>query len=131
LGQERFPLRDAQLSPVLNNIGDIYFALEDYDYAEEFYKEALEIDLSAIPPNIYNQAIRYHNTGMVYKERGNYREALKNFDTSLRLKKSKLPPKHPSIAISHRFTGDVCRAQGSLPKVLKHCQRKNKKMLQK
>ncbi|CAF4858841.1 unnamed protein product, partial [Rotaria sp. Silwood2] len=30
IGQERFPLQDAQLSPILNNIGEVYFALNDF-----------------------------------------------------------------------------------------------------
>ncbi|CAF3567147.1 unnamed protein product, partial [Rotaria sp. Silwood2] len=45
IGQERFPLQDAQLSPILNNIGEIYFALNDFDKAEECFQRALEIDL--------------------------------------------------------------------------------------
>ena len=119
IGHERFPLKDAQLSTFLNNIGGIYFDLKDFDQAEEYYKEALEIDKNV--DNKCNQAIRYHNIGMVYQEKQNFKIALKNFNNSLELKQSKLSPRHPSIAISFRSIGNIYRLQDRFEEALQYC----------
>lgn len=123
IGHERFPRQDAQLSPILNNIGEIYLELKQFDKAKEYFEDALNIDLSIIPANAYTQAIRYHNIGMVYKERDDFFKALKNFNKSLELKQSTLPPTHPSIAISSRSIGDIYRAQRNFPAALELCNR--------
>ncbi|CAF4546890.1 unnamed protein product [Rotaria socialis] len=122
IGQERFPLQDPQLAPILNNIGEFYFDSEDFDKADEYYRKALEIDMKSTAPALYNQAIRYQNIGMVYNEKQNYKDAQKNFKKSLDKKMSILPQKHPSIAITHRSISGVYCSQGRFTEALQHCQ---------
>ena len=122
IAYERFPLGDAQISDILNNIGEIYLELKEFDTAKEYFEEALKYDRNVSSPNDYKQAIRYHNIGMVHKEKEDFRQALKNFNRSLELKQSNLPSSHPSIAISKRAIGDVYRAQGRFDEALAFCE---------
>ncbi len=65
----------------LNNIGNIYQILEQYDQAIDKFKESLKLDLEMDNP--LGLAINHQNIGKCYEAEGKLEEALLNFRTSL------------------------------------------------
>lgn len=82
---------EREISPILSNIGIIYFDRKDYELAERFYKEALDINLKA--NNKKSISINYTNIGNIYFEKADYKnadiyykEALKYLENDLQIK---------------------------------------------
>jgi len=72
-------------SGIINNIGNVYRNMGEYDKALEYYKESLKNNQLAGDQNMI--AIILKNRGITYKEKGNYSKAIKDFNESKQIAK--------------------------------------------
>ncbi|MDO4159970.1 MAG: tetratricopeptide repeat protein [Prevotellaceae bacterium] len=71
----------ARLAKLYNNVFGIYYALREYDRAEDLLQKSLELNLSVGD----SVAIRngYNNMGLLFYERGEFKKALENMNNAL------------------------------------------------
>ncbi|CAF3835168.1 unnamed protein product [Rotaria sp. Silwood1] len=99
----------------LNNIGCAYDYLEQYEYALQYYSQALTL----MKNDIY-QAMCLSNMGITYPKNEQYQQALECFQHSLSIREKSLSDNHPDIGISHTHIGVVYSSIGQLDLALKH-----------
>jgi len=98
---------------LLNNIGSIYIGLHDYERAENYYRQALEISRSIGYAHGESKAL--HNLGFVYDEMGNSKRAMVFYEDALRMRRAILDRKGEAvtlnqIALIYYRNGDTARA---------------------
>jgi len=75
----------------LNNIGNVYKDLLEYDKAREYLRQAYQISLTV--NSRYNQALTLHNIGTSYSHEKNYIKAIEYLQRSYEISKSIHTPK--------------------------------------
>ena len=65
---------------IINNIGNVYRSMGQYDKALEHYKQSLKYSNIAGDQNM--NAVIIKNRGITYKEKGNFSKAIKDFNES-------------------------------------------------
>ena len=76
------------------------------------YKQALEIQKKALPPDHPDLARSFNNLGSLYRDQGRYAEAEALYKQALEIRKKALPPDHPDLAASFHSLGNLYRDQG-------------------
>lgn len=104
----RFVPADAvQLSPTYNNIGSMYFRLDEYVKAAEYHQKALDVQLSSHNPNLNSIASYSNNVGVVQLKQGKYQDAAKSFDRALKILQQINQLNDPDLASTYDNLGDA------------------------
>jgi tetratricopeptide (TPR) repeat protein len=117
-------LEPMEASPVrkaaLNNLGDIYFELDDLDAAADSYLRALE----STALGGYLDGFVLFNLGRVYMRRGSVREAIARFEEALPMLRAFGAMDGEALVlqglgVAQAETGDTARARVSLTEALR------------
>ncbi|MBL1208644.1 tetratricopeptide repeat protein [Geminocystis sp. GBBB08] len=100
---------------LINNLGELYFAVGDYKKAESFYQQALMIIKNISKEDTLNTAIFLNNLGKVQHIQGNYREAESFYQQALTITKKVSGEKNLTVATLLNNLGDLQRLQGNYP----------------
>jgi len=103
-----------QVGTVLNNIGRVYYLLEQYDNALRVYKEALAIRSSVLGCDSVDVAATIYNCGQTLHQLGQLDQALRYYDDFLSLTKEKFGEKSRDVAIVYRCIGEIYHEKGEL-----------------
>jgi tetratricopeptide (TPR) repeat protein len=63
------------VAAILNHLGELYFALNNYSEAEHYYKQALTIYQNTLGPEDPEVATDFSNLGEIYYSQGKYQDA--------------------------------------------------------
>lgn len=78
---------DRSVGITLNNIGNVYYFLEDNLKAIDYYQKALRIKIQQLGDNHPRVADTYFNIGSIYARDSNYEKAIDFFEKALRINK--------------------------------------------
>ncbi|TAE56308.1 MAG: tetratricopeptide repeat protein [Bacteroidetes bacterium] len=96
------------LSTVLNNLGNIYEGLKDYEKAYEYYSKSLKKDQEQAFPSAINNS--YHNIGLALYHLKRYEEAIPYMEKALKNNQTEgkhtfVPDTYFSLARAYAETG--------------------------
>ncbi|CAF3374055.1 unnamed protein product [Rotaria sp. Silwood2] len=118
-------LSDKNRGDYNNQLGFVYYKMDEYSKALSSYEQSLEIRKKTLPPNHSDLAITYNSIGNVYRNIGEYSKALSFYEQSLEIQKIALPPNHPALTVvydkignMHKNVGDFLKAISSYQQAL-------------
>lgn len=88
------------LANTYNNIGLVYFYLNDYSLAIKYHRKAHKIREQYYGKKHHEVALSYHNLGAAYSAIGDYKNALKNLQMGLAIREELLGDNDPYVAQS-------------------------------
>ena len=97
---------------VLNDLGLLHSEVGDYDAAESYHREALEVRRAHLGDTNEFVGVSLHNLGLLMEDRRRYEEAESLFVQALRIKEVALPPEHTRTALTLGVLGRVYGATG-------------------
>ena len=103
-----------EIGTVLNNIGRVYYLLEQYDLALRIYKEALAIRRHVLASNSADVAATVYNYGQTFHQLGELDQALKHYYDFLSITNENCGDKSRNVAIVYRCIGEIYHEQGKL-----------------
>lgn len=105
------PANALELSTLYINIATMYFRLNNYEKAHEYYQKALEIHIHSNTPDLYCVSNCTNSIGIIYLKQGKYPEAIKSFERTLKILQQ-IPDSHESeIALTYDNIGDAYLSQ--------------------
>ena len=112
------PEDSAQLSPTYNNIGSMYFRLEEYDDALKFHHKALQVQLQSPDPNL-NSIVSYsNNIGVVFLKQKLFPQAIQAFRRALKILLQINQANNADLPSTYDNLGDAFLLQGNLEQAL-------------
>jgi CHAT domain-containing protein/Flp pilus assembly protein TadD len=123
LYQEALRIRQKVLGPEhadtatsLNNLGSLYWAMDNYAKAEPLYQEALRIRQKALGPEHPDTATSLNDLALLYRKMGGYAKAEPLYQEALRIRRKALGPEHPDTATSLNNLAGLYYAMGEYAK---------------
>ncbi len=110
------------LAASLDNIGNAYGKLGDYQQALDYQQQALAIAKAVLPKQHPDLAISLTNVGATYGNLGNHQQALDYQQQALAIFKAVLPEQHPDLASSLNNIGITYRYKGDYQQALNYLQ---------
>ncbi|WP_224245970.1 tetratricopeptide repeat protein [Hyalangium gracile] len=110
-------------SALLNNLGSVLEAREDYQAALEHYQQAIAVSEKALGKDNPDMAVPLNNMGTLFFAQGKHPEALSYLRRSLEISEKALGKDHPEVAGRLNNMGGVLQAQGKYAEALTHYQR--------
>ena len=104
----------------LNNFGELYQKIADYDTAMKLFKKTLKIFENTLGVEHARTANVYDNIGIVYYYLGEYKRALKYHEQAKAIREKVLGLEHPDTAATYNNMAMVYRAQGDYGKALEY-----------
>ncbi|CAF3676941.1 unnamed protein product [Adineta steineri] len=101
-----------------NQLGVVKDAQGDYEKANWYYEQGLEIQQKTLPSNHRSLANSYNNIGLAYKNMEEYSKALSYYEKALEIYQKTLPSNHPDLATSYNNIGNVYNNMGEYSKAL-------------
>lgn len=80
------------------NVGTQFYQLKDYELAQKYYDEALDLSLTLVGENHLHTAIVLMSLGSIQLDLGNYKAVEKYFNRSLKIRKKLYGAKHSSVS---------------------------------
>ena len=108
---------------LFNKLGILYMQLAEFDKAEVYHQQALEIKEKQLGPNHLNVALTYNNIGLVYRKKGDPDQAKDYFQRALEILEKQLGPNHVDVARTYNNIGLVYRKKGDLDQAKDYFQR--------
>jgi len=97
---------------VLNGLGNVRYAQARYGEAEDYHRQALDIQEKAVGKEHADTATFLNNVGIDCFAQRRYREAESCHRQALDIRETALGPEHPDTAASLDCLGTDCSAQG-------------------
>ena len=91
---------DAEIGMLLNNLGSVYYNLQDYEKAKEYYEKAFEIRKGLYGLRFPEVASVLNNLGNVYYELKDFERAKAYQKQALTIQKAIYGETHPSVVIT-------------------------------
>ena len=104
--------QSVSLAEALNNLGTLYYDLQDWTNAEATHREALAIKRRLLGSDNLNVALSLNNLGLVRWMRGDLPHSEELHQEALRIRRQLLPPRHADIAESLNNLAIVCLGLG-------------------
>jgi tetratricopeptide (TPR) repeat protein len=98
LARELWGDKHPNVASSLNNLAELYRALNRYQEAEPLYKEAIAIDHHSLPPVHSQLATHLNNLALLYKSLNRYQEAEDLYKEAIAIARHSLPPLDPQLA---------------------------------
>ena len=95
-----------------NNLGLLYAAQGQYDEAETYYQQAIQVARNLPEPDLPNLATSLSNLAQVFRQQGNFAAAESLFLESLDIRQDYFGEQHLSVAISLSGLGNLYGEQG-------------------
>ena len=108
---------DANTAPDLNNLGEVYRQLGDYDEAARLFELAIRLD-SKTGVQTAALATSLNNLALVYRSQERLDEAEPLYTSSLQILEHMLGPEHPDVARSLNNLSVLYLEQGNRAKAL-------------
>jgi tetratricopeptide (TPR) repeat protein len=105
----------------LNNFGELYYKIADYDTALQLLLKALKIFENTLGVEHARTANVYNNIGIVYRAQGKYERALKYHEQAKAIREKVLGLEHPDTAATYNNMALVYSAQGDYDRALEYC----------
>ncbi|MCP4346204.1 MAG: tetratricopeptide repeat protein [Desulfobacterales bacterium] len=115
--------KDGNVAVLLNDLGQSYDMLGDYQKVIKWTEKALELDLKNFGDNHPNVAIRYNNLGGAYNSLGEYGKAIGYFERALDIIKENYGEQHPHVAGSYNNLGMTYDSLGEYGKAIGYYER--------
>ncbi len=110
------------LAKLLNDEGELYYALADYNLAKPSYERALAIRLRILGEQHPDCASSLNNLAQLYERQGDYEQALPLYQQTLEIIKKTLGEEHPDFASSLNNLARLYSLQGNYEQALPLCQ---------
>ena len=107
------------------NIGELYFAMNDYDKAIEYYMTALEIQKKVMGTEHPSTANTYKNIGDVYFAKKKYNQVLKYLKKAMQIKQGLFGEDHLDTATSYDEIGKLYIITKDYDKALEYYMKAN------
>jgi serine/threonine protein kinase/Tfp pilus assembly protein PilF len=111
---------EPSVSVTLNNMGSILLNAERYAEAEQYLREALDMNLRLLPREHPDVALSMSNMASLYREQARYDDAEPLYREALTLRRSVLGPMHPRVGISHYQLARMHFLRGALDSAEAH-----------
>ncbi len=108
------PVAGPELAASLHNLAIVYFFLENYPKAEEYYLQAAELELRHSGPDSPGYATSLHTLAIVYQEMDQLEKALELEKQATAIREKTLGPDHLHLAFSLCALGNMYRLSGDL-----------------
>jgi CHAT domain-containing protein len=99
-----------------NNLGNLYKSLGDYEKAEKYYLQSLEIRQKIYSEDHPDIATSFNNLGLLYSDLGDYEKAEKYYLQSLEIRQKIYSKDHPYITASEYQIAKVSLSLGKYKK---------------
>ena len=95
--QKHLPYDHPHLGDSHNNIGNIYYCLEDYDQALVHYNLSLKVKSKCLIPQHPDIGTTAVNIGLVHEKKDDFRQALVYFEQAAKIYRQSLNSTHPDV----------------------------------
>lgn len=128
--EEMLQIIEAKLEPeniavaaILNDLGELYRHMGNYEKALQLYQRALEINEKVLGPQHPGIAITLNNLALIYRYIENYEKALEFNQRALEIREQALGPQHQVVSQTLNNLASVYFDIGDYKKALLHYQR--------
>jgi CHAT domain-containing protein/tetratricopeptide (TPR) repeat protein len=109
---EKYHPESSDFASGLNSLGVFYDEMGEYNVAEVYYRQALEIRKKIFGEFHPDYAQSLNNLGVLYRSIGDYKTAEDYYNRALQIKKKELGVEHPEYANSLLNLGVLHKAMG-------------------